>query len=262
VAPADHHLLVANGRVELSRGPRENGHRPGVDPMFRSAAREYGARVIGVVLSGTLDDGTAGMRLIKEQGGATIVQDPADAMYPGMPESVLEHGVADHVLALGSVGNCICTLLETPLPETAAVGHNSGHSPPPPMLTLDRADDRDARAGDPTGLTCPEWGGALWTHDEGGLLRFRCHVGHAYSPESMQVEQGRALESALWTAVRSLEEQVDLLNRVARRSKGSATVRRFEARAADATRHADVLRETIAGLGRALPASEAEDPAA
>jgi two-component system, chemotaxis family, protein-glutamate methylesterase/glutaminase len=257
VAPPDFHLLVADGGIELSHGPRENGHRPGIDPMFRSAAREYGRRVIGVVLSGMLDDGTAGMRVISDSGGATIAQDPADSLYPGMPQSVIDHGVADHVLPVAAIGRCICELLEGQLPDPPQRS-NPGHGVAA-AVSLDIADDRHPRDGDPSGLTCPECGGALWSSHEGDLLRFRCHVGHAYSVESMEVEQSRALESALWTAVRTLDEQADLFDRIARRSSSRATIRRLETRAAEATRHADLIRETIADLGRGLPEPQAED---
>jgi two-component system, chemotaxis family, protein-glutamate methylesterase/glutaminase len=254
VAPPDHHLLVWDGRIQLSRGPRENGHRPGVDPTFRSAARNYGDRVIGVVLSGTLDDGTAGMRVVKSRGGVTVAQDPDDCSYPGMPQSAIDHGVADHVLPVGGIPDCICSLLDKPVeasppaPETAPRTNWA-----PTEVTLDLADNRRARDGQATGLTCPECGGTLWAHEEGDLLRFRCHVGHAYSTQSMQIEQSRALETALWSALRSLEEQADLYKRIARRSSASSTSRRFEKRAAEASHHADTIRNTILDLGRSGP---------
>lgn len=260
VALPDHHLLAWDGRIQLSRGPRENGHRPAIDPLFRSAARSRGRRVIGVVLSGTLDDGTAGMRLIKECHGTTIVQDPEDSLYTGMPQSVIDHGLADHVLGAAGISDCICTLVDTPLPtETRPTGPAA--PAPAGRPTLDLADNRAAREGNATGLTCPECGGTLWTHEEGDLLRFRCHVGHAYSPQSMQIEQGRALESALWGALRTLEEQIDLYGRIARRSGPSSTQRRFDQRAADASHYADTIRNTIVELGRTVQDDGQEPPA-
>jgi two-component system chemotaxis response regulator CheB len=249
VAPPDYHLLVWEGRIQLSRGPRENGHRPAIDPMFRSAARTYGQRVIGVVLSGTLDDGTAGMRAIKESGGTTIAQDPRDALYSGMPQSAIDHGTADHVIPAGAIADRMCDLVGAPLPARAETGAHASAGPPP-EITLSLADSRNPREGHATGLTCPDCGGTLWAHEEGDLLRFRCHVGHAYSTESMQSEQSRVLESALWSALRGLEEQADLFRRVARRSPGSSTARRFEQRAAEASHHADAIKNTILTLGR------------
>jgi two-component system chemotaxis response regulator CheB len=256
VAPPDYHLLVWDGRIQVSHGPRENGHRPGIDPTFRSAARNYGKRVIGVVLSGTLDDGTAGLRVIKGCGGTTIAQDPSDALYASMPQSVIDHGLADRVLPAEAIAECICALLDEPIEAQPA---SAGPAPEAaPAVTLDLADNRNPRDGQPTGLTCPECGGALWAHEEGELLRFRCHVGHAYSSQSMQVEQNRALESALWTALRSLEEQADLYGRMARRSSAS-TGHRFHQRAADASHHADMIRNTILDLGREVPEGGSED---
>jgi two-component system chemotaxis response regulator CheB len=252
VAPPDHHLLLDGHRILLTHGPRENGHRPAVDPLFRSAARAHGDRVIAIVLSGTLDDGTAGLRLVRQLGGTTVVQDPADAMYGGMPRSAIDHGAADYVVDVADMADVVCELIDTPLEPTPAAPKVALADPVPP--SLETADSSELK-GQPSGLTCPECGGALWEQQEGELVRFRCHVGHAYSAESMQAEQGVALEAALWSALRSLEERADLFRRLARRSaryQGTAT--RFEHKAADVTHHADAVRHTIAELGRATAA--------
>jgi two-component system, chemotaxis family, protein-glutamate methylesterase/glutaminase len=247
VAPPDHHMLVGDDHLELTHGPRENGHRPAIDPLFRSAARSHGARVIAVVLSGALDDGTAGLQVVQRAGGTTLVQDPADALYEGMPRSAIEHGAADHVVELRAMADAICELIDLPIEAGAA---------PEPVPELDRGTldvaDRTPLRGDPSGLTCPECGGALWEQQEGDVVRFRCHVGHAYSVESMQAEQGVALEAALWSALRSLEERAGLFRRLARRMAASAeTAERYERKAAEVGRHADAVRQTIADLGRA-----------
>jgi two-component system chemotaxis response regulator CheB len=264
VAPPNYHLLVWDGQIQLSGGPRENGHRPGIDPMFRSAARNYGRRVIGVVLSGTLDDGSAGLGVIKRCRGTTIAQDPADSLYAGMPQSAIDHGVVDHVLAAGEMADCICGLVDEPLP---AEPHTGGEAALPrdwvaPEVVIDLAGDRDDGDVQATGLTCPECGGALWAHEEGYLLRFRCREGHAYSTQSMQIEQGRVLESALWRALRGLEEQVDLFERLARRSSASSTAIRFQKRADDASHHANAIRNTILDLGRSAVEGGSEVPVA
>ena len=251
IAPNDSHLLVRDSRLVLSRGPRENGHRPAIDPLFRSAARHYGQRVIGVVLSGMLDDGAAGLRFIKEHGGAAIVQDPDDAMYPAMPRAAVEATQVDRVVPVRDIGAAIEELLDAHL-EPLAVD-------PPDEADLDRVELDPAVVplvdGSPVGLVCPDCGGSLWAHDEAGVLRFTCLIGHAYSPESLLEAQGDAVERTLWAALRALEERADLLRRVGRRSHG-ATRRRFDLRAREADEHAGDLRDLLLAAGRPVPQTE------
>jgi two-component system chemotaxis response regulator CheB len=262
VAPPDHHMLVDDGRILLTHGPRENGHRPAVDPLFRSAARTHGARVIAIVLSGTLDDGTAGLRLVQELGGTTVVQDPDDAMYDGMPRSAIDHGVADYVVDVADMAALVCELIDTPIESQPAPPGPPLEDREPPSLEIAEPEELE---GEASGLTCPECGGALWERQEGELIRFRCHVGHAYSAESMQAEQAVALEAALWSALRSLEERADLFRRLARRSaKAKETQARFNRKADEVKRHSDAVRDTIASLGRAsaVPTPDEAEPAA
>src|SRR3954453_12976053 len=154
VAPPDRHLLLASGGIRLTHGPRENGHRPAVDPLFRSAARAYRERVIAVVLSGSLDDGTAGLRLVKRMGGATVAQDPEDALYPSMPASAVTNGAADLVAPVRDIPALLCDLVDTPIePAERAAPHAGDLEPAEP----DRSDD-EPTAGDLTGLPCPEFG--------------------------------------------------------------------------------------------------------
>jgi two-component system, chemotaxis family, protein-glutamate methylesterase/glutaminase len=254
VAPPDHHLLVGDGTVVLSRGPRENGHRPAVDPLFRSAARAFGSRVVAIVLSGSLDDGTAGLRFVKSRGGVTVVQDPTDALYPGMPQSALAHEVADHCVPIARMPGLVCDLLDAQIEPVAP--------PADPPEHEDRSDG-DPRAGVLSPITCPECGGTLWEHEEGGVLRFKCHVGHAFTRESLETAQGQAVEAALWSALRSLEERADLLKRLAGRSRGGhgATAEGLERKAEAVSSHAEVLRDVIARLGREpAPGTGSEPP--
>jgi two-component system, chemotaxis family, protein-glutamate methylesterase/glutaminase len=260
VAPPDHHMLVAGDHLGLTRGPRENGHRPAIDPLFRSAARNYGDRVIAVVLSGMLDDGTAGLRVVQRSGGTTLVQDPDDAVYDGMPRSAIDHGAADHIVEIDAMAAAICELIDTPLDTATA---------PEPVTQLEPVEldlaDKVPLEGSPSGLTCPECGGALWEQQEGDVVQFRCHVGHAYSVESMQAEQAVALEAALWSALRSLRERADLFRRLARRAVHSGqTASRFTRKAEEVDRHAEAVRQTIAELGRAPapPTAGEAEPAA
>jgi two-component system chemotaxis response regulator CheB len=221
VAVPDRHLMVVDDHVVLSRGPRENSHRPAVDVLFRSAARAAGRRVVAVVLSGALDDGTAGMIAVRARGGIGIAQEAADAMYPSMPQHAAEIGGADHVLPVEKIGH----LLEELLAED--VDH--GDEPAPSglmdtetaMAALDGdAVDSEDRPGVPSGFGCPSCHGALFSITEGGMERFRCRVGHAWSPEALAAEQSQALESALWMALRGLEERAALSLRMGERAEG------------------------------------------
>jgi two-component system, chemotaxis family, protein-glutamate methylesterase/glutaminase len=252
VAPPDHHLLLRGNRIHLSNGPRENGHRPAIDPLFRSAARAYGSRTIGVILSGTLDDGTDGLRLIKERRGATVVQDPEDATYADMPRSAIDFVGPDRVVPVAAMGRTLCELIDAPLEPRPAGGVADPREQQVDLVEIEFG--REEAEGDASLLTCPACGGVLLEREEGGIVRFACSVGHAYSPESLVEHQGDALESALWQALRTLEERADLLNRMARRSdrRGmSDTSRRMEQRAERITGHAVEIRNTILRLREA-----------
>src|SRR4051794_20383481 len=164
VAPADHHLLIHEGRIRLTQGPRENGHRPAVDPMFRSAARAAGPRCIGVVLSGLLDDGASGLRFIKDRGGIPVAQDPAEALFPSMPQAAIKTAGVEEIAPANGLGRLLCRLIDETLPAGTVVERASEE--------LDRVEILDPNltaelvSGPPTALTCPECGGALWEQDE------------------------------------------------------------------------------------------------
>jgi two-component system, chemotaxis family, protein-glutamate methylesterase/glutaminase len=237
VAPTDHHLLVEGTRIALSRGPLVNGHRPAVDPLFESAARTYGSRVLGVLLSGTLDDGVAGLGAIKQEGGVTAVQDPDQAPYPGMPQAAIEAGVADYVLSTGDLARLL-----------ASAG-SGGAGPLRPVNGDDARvlDDPDGPAV-LSALTCPNCGGALWEHQRNGVVQFECRVGHQYSPASLFEVQGEALDDALWAAHRALLERADLARRMARRLRRSTleeSARRYDRTADEAESRAAILNEAL-----------------
>lgn len=259
VSPPDHHLLLRGDHIHLSNGPRENGHRPAIDPLFRSAARAYGARTIGVILSGTLDDGTDGLRLIKERGGATVVQDPDDATYGDMPRSAIDFVGPDRVVPIAEMGRTLCELVDAPLPPRQAEGVADPREQQVDLVEVEYG--REGAEGNASLLTCPACGGVLLEREEGGVVRFACSVGHAYSPESLVEQQGDALESALWQALRTLEERADLLRRMAKRSQRRGledTGSRMDRRAETVTRHAEEIRNTILRLRNA----EADDAVA
>jgi two-component system chemotaxis response regulator CheB len=249
VAPPDFHLLLEPDQVRLSRGPRENGYRPAVDVLFRTAARSFGPRVIGVVLSGTLDDGAAGLAAIQSRGGLALVQDPNDALYPGMPRSALETVRADHCQPVAALAATLARLVREEVPVNAddpEVGDMEMESEIA-AFALDALQD-EQRPGTPSGFACPDCGGALWELNDGELIRFRCRVGHAWTANSLVAEQSEAVETALWTAFRALEERAALCHRIAermRRRGSHPTEHRFAHQAQEAKRRAAILREVL-----------------
>ena len=259
VAPPDHHLLIENRRVKLVHGPRENLHRPSIDALFRSAARWAGPRVIGVVLTGARDDGTAGMRQIKQRGGITIVQDPSEAPFPSMPMSVMQDIKVDHSLPLHE----IAPMLDTLSRQTA---EQEGKYPVPDEVEIEaRISEQELdsaaliasveKLGKVSSLTCPDCHGALWEINDPQILRYRCHVGHAFSAESLSDGQSQLLEVALWSAVRALEEQMMLAKRVierARKTNNTRIVKTFEKRAREAEINSAAIRRLLLGAQKGV----------
>ena len=222
VAPPDRHLLVRDGNMMLGRGPAENGHRPAVDPLFRSAALAYGPRCIGVVLSGALDDGTAGLAVIKAHGGVTVVQDPAEALYPSMPRSALKHVTIDHVLGTARLGPLLSRLVGEPIAGgRAQVGDHDKEQGLEVGVAADDlgAADELTKLGVPSVFACPDCAGVLWEVRDHALLRYRCRVGHSYLPEGLGAAQSDALEEALWVAIRALKENAALSAQMAMRTR-------------------------------------------
>ena len=249
IAPPDHHLIIEDGRIVLSRGPKENRHRPSVDPLFRSAARAYGRQVIGIILTGSLDDGTVGLQAVKKVGGVTIVQDPEDAFCPDMPRSAMDHVKTDYVVPASQIPALLAELV----PERVAAGNGAGkNSQITKEIKLAEADmaaiEDDGRPGTPSQFACPECGGVLWQMDDTDMLRFRCRVGHAYTAQSLDVEQTVAVEGALWAAIRGLEESASLAKQMAEKAGGRKShnvAKRFEESAREKMEQAAVLRNLV-----------------
>ncbi|MBV9850942.1 MAG: chemotaxis protein CheB [Armatimonadetes bacterium] len=249
VAPPDHHLLVEAGRVGLSRGPTENGHRPAVDVLFRTAARAYGPRVIGVVLSGALDDGTAGLQAVKMRGGLAVVQDPEEALFSSMPRSALENVAVDQILTLAALGPALADLARTPAPAESEYPMPDRIQTESEIAEMDMAAIESRRDGTPSEFTCPDCHGSLWEVQEGELVRYRCRVGHAYSPDSLLASQVEGLEAALWIALRALEESAAMARRMGERAgqRGHVLLAvRFGQQAEDAHQRAAIIRQALA----------------
>ena len=248
IAPPDYHLVVEPGVVRATKGPRENRFRPAIDPLFRSAAQVYGPRTIGVLLTGNLDDGTAGLWTVKQLGGIAIVQDPADALFPSMPQSALRHVRVDHSVPLPDLAPLLVQLTTAPVPEEAA-------EPAPAALDVEvkiAMEENPIDAGlqtvsEPSSFACPECHGVLLRIKEGGRTRFRCHTGHAYSLDSLLAAISEGIEEALWNAIRALEEGQMLMGAMGEhlRKHTSPDAEALLSRAEEAKAHSDALRRLV-----------------
>jgi two-component system, chemotaxis family, protein-glutamate methylesterase/glutaminase len=257
VAPPDRHLLVEPGRVRTTKGPREHGFRPAVDPLFRSAAQVYGPGAIGVILSGNLDDGSAGLWTIKKLGGIAVVQDPADALFPSMPFHALEAVDADHVARLSEIPSILAELA-TGMPLEAASASMPEHINVEVNIAKEQ-NPRDAgleRIGKPSPYACPDCHGVLLELEEGNRFRFRCHIGHAYSVDSLLAAMNEAIEHAMSTAVRSLEEARLLMDRMALlldRRNDRETAARLRESSLRAKRKAEVMNDLMRESDATVP---------
>ena len=250
IAPPDHHLLLGpDGRMRLSRGARENHHRPAVDPLFRSAARYYGPRVIGVILTGALYDGTAGLMAVRSSGGLGVVQDPDEALVAAMPQKAMDVAGGDHVVRMADLGPLLVRLVQQPVETEQGTEAMDPIDRMPEIAIQDMTEQmRNERRGEVSVMTCPECGGSLWQVDDAGLLRFRCHVGHVYRGEVLLSEQTEALEAALWTAVRTFKEKWVLANQLAHREHAVGnpeSAARFEEQAEQAIRAGELIQHYL-----------------
>ena len=259
VAPPDHHLLVQGGKISLTRGPAENNHRPAIDALFRSAARAYGPRTVGIVLTGTLDDGTAGLQSIKSRGGMALVQDPNEALFTGMPISAIENVAVDKIETIAELAKTVTRLAGTNKAGSRMEDEQTAQKEIPvtpeleedvavAAMDLSRLDNRTE--GKPSGFSCPDCHGVLWEIEEGELTRYRCRVGHAYSPQSLLASQSANLEDALWTALRALEESAAMAERLQARAaeRGhTLSAQQFGAQSKDARHRAQIIHDVLQG---------------
>ena len=242
IAPPDRHLRVVDGRVEVSSGFKENGHRPSVDVLFRSVSESYGAACAGIVLSGFLDDGAVGLSLIHQRGGLAIVQDPVDAAFPDMPRAAIRTGEVDKICPSAEVYHCLLPWLEevlaSPTIEAPTVDPDPNGAPPPPGLEM-------------TEFTCPDCGGTLWLDDRQGVSNLRCRVGHRHTFDSFMLGKQEAVEAAIAAAIVALQERRDLCRRIQVRSLRSASPRRinrYEFEIRDIERRLRLLEDVASDL--------------
>jgi two-component system chemotaxis response regulator CheB len=251
VAPPDAHLLVADGHVHLSGGARENHSRPSIDKLFRSVAAAYGSRAIGVLLTGMLDDGVAGLLAIRAAGGIVVVQDPADAAFPELPGRALQVLEPDHVLPIDAIGALLVKLVGGMVPVVATPSEIAleaeidlrGAVPPEQMHAL----------GAQAAIACPECHGPMWTVGNEQARRFRCYLGHAHSARDLLDANAKEVESALWSAVRSLNDRamtLETLGQDARRMGYTQAAENYDRPAKEARRQAELARKFLLDLGR------------
>ena len=247
LAAPDRHLLLYESHVMLGNGPRENMVRPAIDALFRSAALQYGPRVIGVVLSGLLSDGAAGLHAIKQCGGIAVVQDPSDAIADEMPRRALEATNVDLCVAGARLGDVLSELARESAGDMLPI-------PPEIQLEVEIAagerigSDTLRRIADPAALTCPDCGGVLSTLKLGKPLRFRCQVGHAFTSDVLAKQQESRVDEAMRVALRIIEERAELVGRMAeegRQSGRRALSEMYGARAAEYREYADLIRKTV-----------------
>lgn len=222
LAPPDHHLMLdEDGKILVTKGAQENRSRPAIDPLFRSAAVAFGNRLIGILLTGYLDDGTAGMKVIKRCGGTCMVQDPADAEYPDMPQNALNQVKMDYCLPLSEMGGLLYQLISRkvgkrkPVPKDILIESKIAERVLSDLASVNAL-------GEQVPFNCPGCGGVLWQVDSGSSLRFRCHTGHAYTAASLLAEQTKKIEETMWIALRMFEERRNLLTTMSKGQSGSA----------------------------------------
>jgi two-component system chemotaxis response regulator CheB len=251
VAPPDHHLLIEPGVLRLTRGPKENRFRPAVDPLFRSVAQVYGPSAVGVVLTGHLDDGTAGLWTIKQLGGVAIVQDPADAMFPEMPSSAVRHVNVDYSVPLADLAPLLVAVVSSPVDERRSVMSPEKREQMDIEVKIagehNPLDVNIGKIAEPSPFACPECHGVLLRLKGVEPLRFRCHTGHGYSAPGLVAAVSDSIDEALWSAVRALHEGGMLLQHLGEHliSGDRAAADALAAQAGEARRQAEIVREVV-----------------
>jgi len=248
IAPPDHHLLVKKSHIRVTKGARENRQRPAIDPLFRSAAVAHGSRVIGVVLTGMLDDGTAGLIAIKRCGGVTVVQDPRDAAYSGMPSSALDNANVDFCVPLADMGPLLTKLVSQRHGKSTVVPSDIRTEAAIAERVLSDVSQVNG-LGDQVPYNCPGCGGVLWEMDTPGEKRYRCHTGHSYTGPTLLASQSEKIEEMLWIALRMFEERKNLLVSMTKAARSGAVRRSRSQRAKETQGYIDRIRGLLTEPG-------------
>jgi two-component system, chemotaxis family, protein-glutamate methylesterase/glutaminase len=251
VAANDHHLLLEDGKAIVKKGPKENRFRPSIDALFRSAAYVYGPRVIGIVLSGLLNDGTSGLWSVKRRGGITIIQEPEDAEYPQMPQNVLEYVEVDHTVPVAEMGALLQTLIQDKAPKKIKLSKEEMKLLEMEVIvaTRDNAFEMGIiKMGELTPFTCPDCHGALARLVEGNIIRFRCHTGHAFTASTLLAELSKSVEELLWQGMRGMEETNLLLKNIEKHLRELGHRKQadiFRDKADDASHRARIIYDSV-----------------
>lgn len=252
IAPPDHHLLLERGgKIAVSKGPKENRFRPSVDALFRSAALLYGPRVIGIVLSGVLDDGTSGMWNIKRNGGLAMVQQPDEAMFPSMPENVMQHVAVDHISPTDAMGAVLSRLITEKAGKRPDLTKEEMELLKLEVIIATRDNAFELGIldmGELTTFACPECKGALVSLGEGQMMRFRCHTGHAFTSSTLLAGITLQVEEKLWEAMQAMEATTMLLHQISNHYQSlgnAASAKAFKQRSVDISNKARVIHDSI-----------------
>ena len=252
MVPADRHMLLTGKRILIAKGPRENQFRPAIDPLFRSAAAYHGSRVTGVILTGMMSDGIAGLESIKRSGGIAVVQDPKDAEYPDMPKNAIRNVDVNYVVPLREMGSLLYQLARTPSDDSVTIPDDIRNEAQIAERVMTHSAMTDIKImnelGPRSNFSCPDCGGALWELKQGNVHRYRCHAGHAYNDETLLNGMDSALEETLWVSMRILEERRNMLSTMADLEKNKGQSRWAEMqqdRANEMKVHVDRLKEIL-----------------
>jgi two-component system chemotaxis response regulator CheB len=257
LAPSDHHLMIEeSGLLHVTKGAQENRSRPGIDPLFRSAAVAFGNRVTGIILTGYLDDGTAGLIAIQRCGGTCIIQDPNEAEYPDMPKNALNQVKVDYCVPIAEMGGILAMLMaKTPARQKAIPEDLRREAKIAERVLSDLASVNSL--GEQVPFNCPGCGGVLWKMDKGPMVRYRCHTGHAYTSASLLAAQTEKIEETMWIALRMFEERKNLLITASHEQKG-ATSRLAGERARLSQVHIDRIRAILLADDKATTSDSPE----